>query len=86
MPVYSGILAALLRFNNPRKFVDPKGTCRPLGSVVEHSLHTRGVNGSNPLAGTKVFDLAQTYSHRISRNGLTNKTATDQSSPAIQLL
>jgi hypothetical protein len=26
---------------------------RPLGSVVEHSLHTRGVNGSNPLAGTK---------------------------------
>src|SRR6266481_3124133 len=29
---------------------------RPLGSVVEHSLHTRGVNGSNPLAGTIFFN------------------------------
>ena len=25
---------------------------RPLGSVVEHSLHTRGVSSSNLLAGT----------------------------------
>ena len=28
----------------------------PLGSVVEHSLHTRGVRSSNLLAGTNIFD------------------------------
>ena len=27
---------------------------RPLGSVVEHSLHTRGVSSSNLLAGTRI--------------------------------
>ena len=27
----------------------------PLGSAVEHSLHTRGVSSSNLLAGTKFF-------------------------------
>ena|GEM_PF-6263891 len=27
---------------------------RPLGSAVEHSLHTRGVSSSNLLAGTKI--------------------------------
>ena len=27
----------------------------PLGSVVEHSLHTRGVSSSNLLAGTNLF-------------------------------
>jgi hypothetical protein len=32
---------------------------RPLGSVVEHSLHTRGVNGSNPLAGTNYFSFVK---------------------------
>lgn len=29
---------------------------RPLGSVVEHSLHTRGVRSSNLLAGTNIFN------------------------------
>ena len=28
---------------------------RALGSVVEHRLHTAGVNGSNPLAPTSIF-------------------------------
>ena len=28
---------------------------RPLGSAVEHSLHTRGVSSSNLLAGTNLF-------------------------------
>ena len=28
----------------------------PLGSVVEHSLHTRGVSSSNLLAGTNIFN------------------------------
>src|SRR6266446_7736371 len=28
---------------------------RPLGSVVEHSLHTRGVTSSNLVAGTNIF-------------------------------
>jgi hypothetical protein len=28
----------------------------PLGSVVEHSLHTRGVRSSNLLAGTNIFN------------------------------
>ena len=29
---------------------------RPLGSVVEHSLHTRGVSSSNLLAGTNFLN------------------------------
>ena len=33
---------------------------RPLGSVVEHSLHTRGVRSSNLLAGTNIFKLRAT--------------------------
>ena len=32
---------------------------RPLGSVVEHSLHTRGVTSSNLVAGTKFFYHSQ---------------------------
>jgi hypothetical protein len=30
------------------------GYRRPLGSVVEHSLHTRGVTSSNLVAGTNI--------------------------------
>src|SRR2546423_15697365 len=34
---------------------DNKRSC-PLGSVVEHSLHTRGVTSSNLVAGTNIFN------------------------------
>src|SRR5439155_4438428 len=48
---------------------------RPLGSVVEHSLHTRGVTSSNLVAGTNIFQnlwatqliLASTVLHTFSR-------------------
>jgi len=50
--------------NNPCKFLILKDL-RPLGSVVEHSLHTRGVSSSNLLAGTNIFNnLRATASRR----------------------
>ena len=45
-----------------------KNIC-PLGSVVEHSLHTRGVNGSNPLAGTNILSniTGDPFDHWVAR-------------------
>ena len=39
---------------------------RPLGSVVEHSLHTRGVSSSNLLAGTIISMKRATMSRPFS--------------------
>ncbi len=36
-------------------YIELTESARPLGSVVEHSLHTRGVRSSNLLAGTNIY-------------------------------
>ena len=49
--VHDEILRLSAWFNSPRGLLT-LNNYRPLGSVVEHSLHTRGVSSSNLLAGT----------------------------------
>ena len=52
-------IAANLRLSRwskyPRTLLIIKMLC-PLGSVVEHSLHTRGVTSSNLVAGTNIIN------------------------------
>src|SRR6266516_6549799 len=49
----AGFAATLLRINACKALIIKD--LRPLGSAVEHSLHTRGVSSSNLLAGTNSF-------------------------------
>jgi hypothetical protein len=53
--IYRGLKKFLLTLSKTDGKVLEWKELRPLGSVVEHSLHTRGVNGSNPLAGTNII-------------------------------
>src|SRR5947207_14317271 len=56
MPRLRRELRVLVRVLSIRcKQMTLKNLC-PLGSVVEHSLHTRGVSSSNLLAGTNIFN------------------------------